>query len=807
MEAQYLTDFSETIRRANEEIQKYGQVTAETAEQLGRQQQVQAALIKKSQATSIIFGSLGSAAADLTKSLYNGATGAQSFANSLSIVTEASGELITVLSVFMKNPVWRAVVFGLGQLTKFFGVFFKETSKVSDKFYDSMYELSNVGLMTSGGMERFSANLINLNYGIEEVDKMVSLLKSNAQGLAAFGGTASKGAQRLGEFQERLRTTDSEINTGLRRMFGTQDAVNKRLAVYVTQQSQLGRQTEVSSKQFFEMAMASDALTKAFGIQLEQLDEAIKQGRKDTRLRALQVQLEAEGLGGLFNKIESQLAAGTAMGYKEISDQVLALITQDVDSEEFQKAYRVLSRAGVDATQVRQRILNQETEVANVITEIAKGTKGAITNFGTLAQRAPKIFEEKFGQAASGLDLGAQGDLSKKIKDSAKEIEDQTKNIGRSGEAQIKLRQDNEKSRNTLQSLTKDGIQPATDALKKLAGWAQAVIGNRKSNFDKSATGQPETSTGGATGGATGRSATGQPETSTGGATGRSGGETPSAAVSGDLKSKIMQLESGGRNIGTGLGGGTSSAFGLYQITRTTFNSLSRQAKEGDALYGKTFEQMREDVNLQSAAMDALLAANQAQLAKAQVSTKDAAMYMAHVLGGGTATKILKAANDVNIDDVVMPIAKANNPGLFKGVRTVGDIKASFDRVTGGGGYQYGGIASGPKSGYTALLHGLEAIVPLANNRTIPVELRDKTFNNFTPDMMFDKDFVNINESLNRQSLVLEQQLRKSEDMIRVLNRFASSDQMTVMIDKLQNISDKMNTSNDINSRILQVQM
>ena len=184
-----------------------------------------------------------------------------------------------------------------------------------------------------------------------------------------------------------------------------------------------------------------------------------------------------------------------------------------------------------------------------------------------------------------------------------------------------------------------------------------------------------------------------------------------------------MQLESGGRNIGTGLGGGTSSAFGLYQMTRTTFNSLSRQAKEGDALYGKTFEQMREDVNLQSAAMDALLAANQAQLAKAQVSTKDAAMYMAHVLGGGTATKILKAANDVNIDDVVMPIAKANNPGLFKGVRTVGDIKASFDRVTGGGGYQYGGVASGPKSGYMSMLHGTEAVIPLPGGRSVPVEM------------------------------------------------------------------------------------
>jgi hypothetical protein len=226
-------------------------------------------------------------------------------------------------------------------------------------------------------------------------------------------------------------------------------------------------------------------------------------------------------------------------------------------------------------------------------------------------------------------------------------------------------------------------------------------------------------------GGASGRGGGGGSSAVVGGraAGARAGGEPPSAPVSGDLKSKIMQLESGGRNIGTGLGGGTSSAFGLYQMTRTTFNSLSRQAKEGDALYGKTFEQMREDVNLQSAAMDALLAANQAQLAKAQVSTKDAAMYMSHVLGAGTATKILKAANDVNIDDVVMPIAKANNPGLFKGVRTVGDIKASFDRVTGGGGYQYGGVASGPKSGYMSMLHGTEAVIPLPGGRSVPVEM------------------------------------------------------------------------------------
>ena len=41
-------------------------------------------------------------------------------------------------------------------------------------------------------------------------------------------------------------------------------------------------------------------------------------------------------------------------------------------------------------------------------------------------------------------------------------------------------------------------------------------------------------------------------------------------------------------------------------------------------------------------------------------------------------------------------------------------------------GFQFadGGIASGPSSGYPATLHGTEAIVPLPNGRSIPVETK-----------------------------------------------------------------------------------
>ena len=45
-------------------------------------------------------------------------------------------------------------------------------------------------------------------------------------------------------------------------------------------------------------------------------------------------------------------------------------------------------------------------------------------------------------------------------------------------------------------------------------------------------------------------------------------------------------------------------------------------------------------------------------------------------------------------------------------------------------GYSMGGIARGRDSGYPAMLHGTEAVVPLPNNRSIPVDLKGTGQNN-----------------------------------------------------------------------------
>jgi hypothetical protein len=57
-------------------------------------------------------------------------------------------------------------------------------------------------------------------------------------------------------------------------------------------------------------------------------------------------------------------------------------------------------------------------------------------------------------------------------------------------------------------------------------------------------------------------------------------------------------------------------------------------------------------------------------------------------------------------------------PSIVGGVAIGNEL---YDRTFGG--YADGGIAEGPNSGYPATLHGTEAVVPLSDNRSIPVSM------------------------------------------------------------------------------------
>jgi hypothetical protein len=93
-----------------------------------------------------------------------------------------------------------------------------------------------------------------------------------------------------------------------------------------------------------------------------------------------------------------------------------------------------------------------------------------------------------------------------------------------------------------------------------------------------------------------------------------------------------------------------------------------------------------------------------------------------------------------NLIDFASPALKLINKviGAFNAVNPFGEIP-KID--IGGLKLAKGGIATGPKSGYPAELHGTEAVVPLPDGRTIPVTMRS------TGGAMGGETTININVS------------------------------------------------------------
>jgi hypothetical protein len=67
-----------------------------------------------------------------------------------------------------------------------------------------------------------------------------------------------------------------------------------------------------------------------------------------------------------------------------------------------------------------------------------------------------------------------------------------------------------------------------------------------------------------------------------------------------------------------------------------------------------------------------------------------------------------------------------------------------------------GGVLAGPTGGYTATLHGTEAVVPLPNGKTIPVEM------------------AGFSNNLADQTSLMSQQLDKLDELVRVMQNQVS---------------------------------
>ena len=610
----------------------------------------------------------------------------------------------------------------------------KAAAEQSDKLYDAFQDISRAGAAGADGLQGVYSDMQKFGLGIQDLGKMSELLKSNSQSLALFGGTVFQGRKKFAELSGAMEPFRASLmNAGM-----SQDEINEGTAGYLRLQSRLGNTQNKTTEELADSArkylLEQEALTKITGLNRKEQDAIQERAMAQERYAGKMLQLKEEGnitgaerLRKFMTLVEgSGLEAGMADAASGMSF-----------SAESIKAFN--ATAG-QSTAIMQKLISgqiNEMQAADMLRKAMDDTQKA-TNASARAQMGvQEQYAGSLSKARDFINKGA-GSTVKAAEAANKQLELQGATGKKAADAELQrqtdLRLTQQKAMMNMQDFVRLGVEPATKALSWFGETVEYITSmlpgsgdarqkaQEKTAFEKNKRAAEEQNQIILDAMARQKSATNKEELAAAKEAEKNAREkrqlldkerdellktsknfTGTVSTTSGYLQKMIQAESGGRNIANQSGAGgkaTSSAYGVAQITKGTFEGLAKQAGEGNPLKGKTFEDMKGDVNLQMEAAQQLTDKNRKMLQSYGVSTSDAALYLAHFLGPSGAVKVLSQPDGVNLQTAGVSASQiAANPMLQK-MSTVGDLKKWADAKMGGSGfevakYEDGGMLNG----------------------------------------------------------------------------------------------------------------
>ena len=623
---------------------------------------------------------------------------------------------------------------GIGAVVGFTSTLTEHT----DKLFSTFQELSRTGL--ANGMQDTFTNLQSMGYTMAEIGQMQSLLKENSVALAQFGGTAAEGTKKLSTLSKNIIYSD--IGTGFMRMGMTVDTINKGITNYVQLQRYTGQLGKENAEEMTASAAAyidrQDQLTKLTGISADAQQKILETAYNENAWSAKQMQLRANG-NEATAQLNEDILNMIGVDKPEIAKQFKAFMTGSLNSEDarkfnrtFQEFIQSWDQGNRDLPTLMDQMKKGASRTASEQTN--RAILGWANDTHSPIPELLKLQNQVFDTNMTGLSAAAEKDRATQkaggdpaVKNSVAIAQGQ-RNIAQTGDYLINKAMP--KVTSGLASLS-ESVSDVTEIVGKLTGKKGTIGGGSNTPAPASA---PTTA--------------------------------PTTAPT-STSSKIIGTESGGANIANRSGPGgtpTSSAYGVGQMLEGTFKDLAKKAAPGTALYGKTFEDMKKDINLQVAATNQYEADNRIALAKAGLDATDANVYLAHFLGTTGAIRALRANDMDALRSVVSEKAIEANSNL-KSMATVGDLKKwaankmgtpatniAQDTTAKRQSAASGGILSGPKTGYQVALNGTQAVVPLPDGKTIPVQIQG-------------------NKNQYEQVNLLTMELNKLDSMLQVMNK------------------------------------
>jgi muramidase (phage lysozyme) len=315
-------------------------------------------------------------------------------------------------------------------------------------------------------------NMQKFGYGIEQLGEMTALLKANSKELAAFGGTAASGTKAFADAAADIQR--SNIGKSLQMLGKTPDDINKGIAGFVRQQQLAGVSSSNIQK---DLAQRSAEYVKQLDLMSKLTGESAE---------ALQANREASMAESAFNQTIYELQK---KGDKESLER----------AAELQKASDLLAKTPALQKEFWQGVGGDVSAMGKTLmisADAAQYTQAANFKAATFVDKFAKGADEARGRMGELYKLNALDDVLGSAKElsivqsryadsTAKSQEDRAKaeqELQKTGlepgtKAQVEMRIEQMKTRDSLQSLINKGINPVTDAMKHLASGIETVTG------------------------------------------------------------------------------------------------------------------------------------------------------------------------------------------------------------------------------------------------------------------------------------------------------------------------------------------
>ena len=641
---------------------------------------------------------VGAAAVKLTSQIYRGEQGMKKYADAVDTAAEAIG----VLTFFLGGPLVKAITvltLGLFKLGK-------AATEQADALFKSYQAISRSGAAAADGLQGVFNMMQDFSLGVNNIEQMNSLIASNAESLALFRGTVYDGARAMGSIAKDVK------ESGLRRQFQglgmTVQEQNETLAGFISVQSRLGIQEVKNNKDITaslnRYVAETDAITKLTGANRKKQEELQQAALQTEMFRAKIERMKAakdfEGANRLMSKYKMLGAANEDLAQAFAESVNGVLITEKAIG-----AYQFTNG------KISELAMNTAQDEKSMMIELGKSVKQGLQ--GPLGTAAAEL--NMFGEI-TGMNYPKMADTAELLDkfgdklDSAAAVAAAQRELAEKGlKNAVDVAESDLNSMQTMQKFVNIGVNPATYALARLAG----VVESLTSLLPKSG-GQVAAASAGAVGGAVG------------GAKLAAMAAAPLAVASGPAAPIVL----GGAAALGGIAGGLAAFFGVSSMFGGTSGKKADEVLQFDPSGSGSrdrFEQLDDNIKKRVIAAGeqymSMTGGKKLQINSAMRTREEQERLYALFQSGkglpaarpGTSSHEKGQAVDIQNYNDPAAVAALNKQGLFQTVK--GD-PPHFSMTAG---YQTGGIATGPKSGYSATLHGTEAVIPLPDGKTVPV--------------------------------------------------------------------------------------